>query len=111
MDSSFSVPYETEVADKETGRISSTLGVSRNWDHLRNAPQRWLRRLTITLIKDGDSATTVKVAITLRKRHYQRVISYGGRGLDEIPTGSWGNPKVSKDESKEWADRIKAALQ
>jgi uncharacterized protein (TIGR03067 family) len=110
-DTSFLIPHEAEVADKETGQISTTLGVSRSWDHLRNAPQRWLRRLIITLIKDGDSATTVKVAITQRKRHYQRVLLYGGRVLDEIPTGSWGNPKVSNDESKKWADRIKAALQ
>jgi hypothetical protein len=110
-DTSFLIPYEAEVADKETGQISTTLGVSRNWDHLRNAPQRWLRRLIITLIKNDDSSTTVRVAITKRKRHYQRVIHYEGRGPDEIPTGSWGNPKVNKDESKEWANRIKAALQ
>lgn len=105
----FFVPHEAEVADKETGQISTTLNVSGSWDHLRNTPQRWLRRLIITLIKDGDSATTVKVAITQRKRRYQQVTQYGG--LWEIPKGSWGNPKVSKAESKEWADRIKAALQ
>ena len=56
-------------------------------------------RVQVTLIKDTDTATTVKVAVTEQK--WKKLLQ----------TEPWSDPKVNDKESAKTADQIKAALQ
>ena len=55
-------------------------------------------RVYVTLIKDTEKTTTVKVAVAEQKRKKL------------LQTEPWGDPKVNSEKSSKLADDIKAAL-
>jgi len=52
----------------------------------------------LTFIKESDTATSIRVAVTQQKRK---------KALQAEP---WGEPKVNADESSKIADELKPAL-
>ena len=83
--------YTIELADKETGQIATAMTITGGYRQTGT-------RLILTLIKESDSVTTVKVAVTQQKR---------SKLLQAEP---WGDPKVNDDESQKIVDQLKAVI-
>ena len=84
--------YTIDKADKETGQIITAMAVTGGYSQTGT-------RVFLTLIKDSESATTVKVAVSEQKRKKL------------LQTEPWSDPNVNEKESSSLADKVKAALQ
>jgi hypothetical protein len=80
-----------DSADKEVGQIITAMDIKGGYSQTGT-------RIQITLIKDSDTQTTVRVAVTKQKRK---------KALQVEP---WSDPKVDDQESSKVAEEIKAAL-
>jgi hypothetical protein len=83
--------YTIDSASKETGQIVTAITVKGGWKQTGT-------RVQITLIKDSETATTIKVAVTEQKR------------WKALQTEPWGDPKVNSKKSTQLAEEIKTAL-
>jgi len=80
-----------ESADKEVGQIITAMDITGGYSQTGT-------RIQITFIKDSDTQTTVRVAVTKQKRK---------KALQVEP---WSDPKVDEQESSKVAEEIKGAL-
>ncbi len=83
--------YTIDSADKETGVITTAMTITGGYSQTGT-------RLMLTLIKDSDTATTVKVLVTEQKRKKL------------LATEPWSDPKVNDKETEKIADLLKAAF-
>jgi len=84
--------YTIDSAGKETGQIITAMVVTGGYSQIGT-------RVYVTLIKDTEQTTTVRVAVSEQKRKKL------------LQTEPWGDPKVNSEKSSKLADDIKAALQ
>jgi hypothetical protein len=83
--------YTIEGADKETGIITTAMTITGGYSQTGT-------RLILTLIKDSDTATTVKVVVTEQKRKKL------------LATEPWSDPKVNDKETEKIADQVKVTV-
>lgn len=83
--------HTIDSADKDVGQIITAIDIKGGYSQTGT-------RIQITLIKDSETQTTVRVAVTKQKRK------------KALQTEPWSDPKVDNDESTTVADAIKAAL-
>lgn len=83
--------YTIDSADKDVGQIITAMDIKGGYSQTGT-------RIQITLIKDNDTETTVRVAVTNQKRK---------KALQVEP---WSDPKVNDEESQKVADDVRAAL-
>lgn len=83
--------YTIDSASKETGQIITAMVVKGGYSQTGT-------RVYVTLIKENETSTTIKVAVSEQKRKKL------------LQTEPWGDPKVNADRSSKLADEIKAAL-
>lgn len=83
--------YNIDSASKETGQIITEITVKGGWKQTGT-------RVQVTFIKDSESVTIVKVAVTEQKRY---------KALQVEP---WGEAKVNSKKSEQLADEVKAEL-
>jgi hypothetical protein len=83
--------YTIDSASKETGQIVTAIVVTGGYSQTGT-------RVYVTLIKDTEKTTTVKVAVAEQKRKKL------------LQTEPWGDPKVNQEKSANLADKIKDAL-
>ena len=83
--------YEIDSADKDTGNIFTTMSITGKWRQTGT-------RVSVTLIKDSDAATSLRVAVTEQKRY------------KAAQTEPWGEPKVNNGKSSEIANLIKSGI-
>jgi len=83
--------YTIDSASKETGQIVTVLTITGGYSQTGT-------RIYVTLIKDNDTSTTLRVAVSEQKRKKL------------LQTEPWGDPKVNSEKSSKLADDIKAAL-
>ncbi|MDQ1636831.1 MAG: hypothetical protein QOF62_170 [Pyrinomonadaceae bacterium] len=83
--------YTIESASKETGQIVTAMTIKGGYSQTGT-------RVYVTLIKDSDNSTTLRVAVSEQKRKKL------------LQTEPWGDPKVNSEKSQKLADDIKAAL-
>lgn len=81
--------YTIESADKETGIITTAMTISGGYSQTGT-------RLVLTLIKDSDTTTTVRVVVTEQKR----------KNLLQVEP--WSDPRVNDKATQTLADQIKA---
>jgi hypothetical protein len=84
--------YAIESASKETGQIATQMTVKGGYTQTGT-------RVYAILIKDSDSSTTVRVAVSEQKRK---------KLLQADP---WSDAKVNEKESQRIADELKTSLQ
>lgn len=84
--------YTIESADRDTGQVVTAMSVTGGYNQTGT-------RLMVTLIKDNETATTLKVAVTEQKR--KKLLS----------TEPWSDPKVNEKESQKVADQLKTVFQ
>lgn len=83
--------YTIDSASKETGQIVTAITIAGGYSQTGT-------RVYVTLIKDNETSTTIKVAVAEQKRKKL------------LQTEPWGDPKVNSEKSSKLADDIKAAL-
>jgi hypothetical protein len=83
--------YNIDSASQEIGQIITAITVKGGWHQTDT-------RVMVTLIKDSESATTLRVAVTEQKRY------------KALQTELWGEPKVNNGRSNDLADQLKSAL-
>lgn len=83
--------YAIDSASKETGQVVTAMTITGSWKQTGT-------RVQITFIKDNESATTIKIAVTEQKRY---------KALQVEP---WGEAKVNSKKSEQLADEVKSAL-
>jgi hypothetical protein len=83
--------YTIDSADKETGQIITAMDVTGK--HSQTGT-----RVLITCIKDSDSQTSIRVAVTEQKRKKL------------LQTEPWSDPKVNDEASSKTANDLKAAI-
>jgi hypothetical protein len=83
--------YTIDSASKETGQIVTAMTVKGGYSQTGT-------RVYVTLIKDNETSTTIKVAVSEQKRKKL------------LQTEPWGDPKVNSEKSSKLADDIKSAL-
>ncbi|HEY2381428.1 MAG TPA: hypothetical protein VGK48_09655 [Terriglobia bacterium] len=83
--------YTIESADKENGLISTAMTITGGYSQTGT-------RLMLTLIKDTDTATTVRVVVTDQKRKKL------------LTTEPWSDPKVNQPETQRVADNLKSTF-
>jgi hypothetical protein len=81
-----------ETADQTVGQIITAMTVSGGWRQTGT-------RIQITLIKENDTTTQVRVVVTEQKRYKL------------LQTEPWGDAKVNQGKSADLAKRIKAYLE
>jgi CO dehydrogenase/acetyl-CoA synthase gamma subunit (corrinoid Fe-S protein) len=79
------------VADRETGLIATEITVAGGWRQTGT-------RTVVSLIKESDAETTVKVAVTVQKRF---------KALQVEP---WSDPVLDKEKTNTAAADLKAAI-
>jgi hypothetical protein len=84
--------HDIDLADREAGRIVTVMEVAGG--HSQTGT-----RILVTLIKDSDTQTSVRVAVTTQKRKKLLV------------TEPWSDPKVDESESAKAAAEMEKALQ
>lgn len=84
--------YAIESANKETGQIVTEITIKGGYSQTGT-------RVYAILIKESNTATTVRIAVSEQKRKKL------------LQTEPWGDPKVNDKESQRIADEIKATLQ
>lgn len=83
--------YAIDSADKDAGQIVTAMTISGGYSQTG-------RRVYVIFIKDSDSATTLRVAVTDQKRKKL------------LQTEPWSDPKVNEKESDKLANDLKGAL-
>jgi hypothetical protein len=83
--------YTIESADRDNGLITTAITVAGGYSQTGS-------RVMLTLIKESDAMTTVKVVVTEQKRKKLLV------------TEPWSDPKVNDKETERVAELIKTAL-
>jgi hypothetical protein len=83
--------YTIDSASKETGQIVTAIVVKGGYSQTGT-------RVYVTLIKESETKTTIKVAVSEQKRKKL------------LQTEPWGDPKVNSERSSKLADEVKAAL-
>jgi hypothetical protein len=83
--------YAIDSARKETGQIVTAITIAGGYSQTGT-------RVYVTLIKDSDTQTTIKVAVAEQKRKKL------------LQTEPWGDPKVNSEKSQKLADDLKASL-
>jgi hypothetical protein len=83
--------YTIDSANKETGQIVTAMTISGGYSQTGT-------RVYVTLIKDSETSTTIRVAVSEQKRKKL------------LQTEPWGDAKVNSKKSTELADEIKSAL-
>ena len=84
--------YAIESASKETGQIVTEMAIKGGYSQTGT-------RVYVVLIKETDTTTTVKVAVSEQKRKKL------------LQTEPWGDPKLNEKESDKIATDLKTALQ
>lgn len=80
--------YSIEVANKDGGKIATSMVVTGGWHQTGT-------RVLVSLIKETDSTTTLRVAVTKQKRY------------KALQTEPWGDPQVDGKESSEVAEKMR----
>lgn len=80
-----------ENASKDAGEIATALSIKGGWHQTGTRTQ-------ISLIRDSETTTTVRVAVTEQKR------------FKALQTEPWGSPKVNTSKSAEYAERLQKEL-
>jgi len=80
-----------DSASKETGQIVTSIEVAGKYHQTGT-------RVYLTVIKDSDTQTSVRVAVSEQKRY------------KAMQTEPWSSPKVNPEKSAELSEKIKAAL-
>ncbi|MEK6336167.1 MAG: hypothetical protein AABM67_14650 [Acidobacteriota bacterium] len=83
--------YTLDSASKETGQIVTAMTIKGGYSQTGT-------RVYVTLIKDSDNQTTIKVSVAEQKRK------------KFLQTEPWGDPKVNAEKSKKLAEDLKARL-
>lgn len=83
--------YTIDSASRETGQIVTAMVVTGGYSQTGT-------RVYVTLAKENETSTTIKVAVSEQKRKKL------------LQTEPWGDPKVNADRSSKLADEVKAAL-
>jgi len=83
--------YTIDSADKDVGQIITAMDIKGGYSQTGT-------RIQVTLIKDSDTQTTVRVAVTQQKRKKL------------LQTEPWSDPKMDNEQSSRVAGEIKAAL-
>ncbi len=83
--------YTIDSAGKDTGQIITAMDTSGRYTQTGT-------RVEVTCIKDSDTQTSVRVAVTEQKRKKL------------LQTEPWGDPKVDAEASAKIAGEIKTAL-
>lgn len=83
--------YAIESADKETGQIVTEMTITGGYSQTG-------RRVYAIFIKDTDSSTIVRVAVTDQKRKKL------------LQTEPWSDPKVNEKETERIAELLKSEL-
>jgi len=83
--------YAIDSADKEAGQIITAMTISGGYSQTG-------RRVYVILIKDSDTTTTLRVAVTDQKRKKL------------LQTEPWSDPKVNEKESDKIASDLKGSL-
>ena len=81
-----------DSADREIGQIITAMEITGRFSQTGT-------RLQITFIKEGESKTSIRVAVTQQKRKKL------------LQTEPWGDPKVNEAESQRAAEQLKKALE
>ncbi|MGO9239700.1 MAG: hypothetical protein ACLQBJ_02730 [Bryobacteraceae bacterium] len=84
--------HTIDSADKDVGQIITAIEITGGYSQTGT-------RIQVTLIKDSDTQTSVRVAVTKQKRK---------KALQAEP---WSDPKVDDAESTTVADALKMAIQ
>lgn len=79
--------YGIDSASKDAGTIFTEISIKGGWKQTGT-------RVNVTLIKDSDTATSVRVAVTEQKRY------------KAAQTEPWGDPKVNDEKSSQIADSL-----
>ena len=80
-----------DSASKETGQIVTSLEVAGKYHQVGT-------RVYLTVIKDSETQTSVRVAVSEQKRY------------KALQTEPWSSPKVNAEKSSELSEKIKAAI-
>lgn len=83
--------YTIDSASKDIGQIVTAMTIKGGYSQTGT-------RVYVTLIKDSETSTTVKVAVAEQKRKKL------------FQTEPWGDPKVNSEKSTKLAEEIKSAL-
>jgi hypothetical protein len=83
--------YAIESAGKDTGQIITAMDIKGGYSQTGT-------RVQVTCIKDSDTQTSIRVAVTEQKRKKL------------LQTEPWGDPKVNAQSSATVADEIKSAI-
>jgi hypothetical protein len=79
------------IADRETGMVATEIAVAGGWKQTGT-------RTIVTFIKESDTETTVKVAVTVQKRY---------KALQVEP---WSDPQLDANLTAAAVTKIKTAL-
>ncbi len=80
------------VADRETGMIATEITITGGWRQTGT-------RTVVTLIKDSEKVTIVKVAVTTQKRY------------KALQTEPWDDPVLSKEKTPVAAEALRKSLE
>ncbi len=83
--------HTLDRADKDAGQIITTMEISGGYSQTGT-------RIVVTLIKDSDSQTSLRVVVTKQKRKKL------------LQTEPWGGAKADNEESQKVAGALKAVL-
>ena len=83
--------YMVESASKDAGQIATVMSITGGWRQTGTRAQ-------VTLIKESDTVTTVKVAVTEQYRY------------NALQVEPWGDPKVNDGSSAKLVTDMKTAL-
>jgi len=80
-----------DSATKETGQIVTNIEVAGKYHQIGT-------RVYLTVIKDSETQTSVRVAVSEQKRY------------KALQTEPWSSPKVNAEKSSELSEKIKVAI-
>ena len=83
--------YTIDSASKETGQIITAMTIKGGYTQTGT-------RIYVTLIKDNDSSTSLRVAVSEQKRKKL------------LQTEPWGDPRVNSEKSSKLAEDMKTVL-
>jgi Glu-tRNA(Gln) amidotransferase subunit E-like FAD-binding protein len=83
--------HSIDRADKDAGQIITAMEIEGGYSQTGT-------RILVTLIKDNDNQTTVRVVVTKQKRKKL------------LQTEPWSDPKADNQESQQTADALRASL-
>ena len=83
--------YTLDLASRDAGEIATAMEISGGWKQTG-------RRTVISVIKDSETSTSVRVAITIQTRY------------KALQTEPWSDPKVDNKASEGAAQKLQAEL-